>query len=83
MSFGKKIQLGKMSNICLHSLHLSSQADGFCKVAPLVALHAGDPKLSEMVEKMVRVTQDNELAVSCSLGSRIIAITHWETVELQ
>ena len=45
-----------------------SQADGFVKVAPLVALYAGDPKLPEMVEKMVRVTQDNDLAVACSVA---------------
>ena len=44
------------------------QADGFCKVAPLVALYAGDPKLPEVVEDMVRVTQDSDLSVACSVG---------------
>ena len=42
--------------------------DGVCKLGPLVALYAGDPKLMEYAETMVRITQDNEIAVKYALA---------------
>jgi len=38
------------------------QADGCCKVAPLVALYAGAPDLLPLVDKAVRVTQNTDIA---------------------
>ncbi|XP_067841631.1 selenoprotein J [Heptranchias perlo] len=48
------------------------QMDGVVKVAPLVALYAGDPKLPQLVEQTVRVTQDDNLAVECSIAAATI-----------
>ena len=33
-----------------------------------MALYAGDAKLLEIVEDVVRVTQDNDIAVACAVG---------------
>ena len=46
----------------------SFKSDCLGKVAPLVALYAGDAKLLEIVEDVVRVTQDNDIAVACAQG---------------
>ena len=43
-------------------------------MAPLVALYAGDPKLPEVVEEMVRVTQDSDLSVACSVGGKLAEV---------
>ncbi|XP_043548509.1 selenoprotein J isoform X2 [Chiloscyllium plagiosum] len=48
------------------------QMDGVAKVAPIVALYAGDPKLPQYVEEVVRVTQDDNLAVQCSIAAAVI-----------
>ncbi|XP_060071839.1 crystallin J1A-like [Ylistrum balloti] len=50
-----------------------SQADGFSKVAPLVALYAGDTgKLLKEVEKAIRVTQEDSIAVECGMAAASI-----------
>ncbi|XP_067889082.1 selenoprotein J isoform X2 [Heterodontus francisci] len=48
------------------------QMDGVAKVAPLVALYAGDPKLPQYVEEAVRITQDDNLAVKCSIAAAAV-----------
>ncbi|XP_051882437.1 selenoprotein J [Pristis pectinata] len=48
------------------------QMDGVAKVAPLVALYAGDPELPQYVEQAVRVTQDDDLAVKCSVAAAAV-----------
>ncbi|XP_033743115.1 crystallin J1A-like isoform X2 [Pecten maximus] len=50
-----------------------AQADGFSKVAPLVALYAGDTgKLLLEVDKAIRVTQEDDIAVECGLAAASI-----------
>ncbi|XP_048388048.1 selenoprotein J [Stegostoma tigrinum] len=49
-----------------------AQMDGVAKIAPVVALYAGDPKLAQYVEEAVRVTQDDNLAVQCSIAAAAI-----------
>lgn len=50
-----------------------AQADGFSKVAPLVALYAGDTgKLLQEVEKAIRVTQEDSIAVDCGKAAATI-----------
>ncbi|XP_021359058.1 crystallin J1A-like [Mizuhopecten yessoensis] len=50
-----------------------AQADGFSKVAPLVALYAGNTaKLVQEVEKAIRVTQEDAIAVECGLAAASI-----------
>uniref|UniRef100_UPI00398E6429 selenoprotein J isoform X2 n=1 Tax=Pristiophorus japonicus TaxID=55135 RepID=UPI00398E6429 len=48
------------------------QMDGVAKIAPLVALYAGDPRLPQLVEEAVRVTQDDNLAVKCSIAATAV-----------
>ncbi|CEM20425.1 unnamed protein product [Vitrella brassicaformis CCMP3155] len=43
-----------------------AQMDGVAKVAPMVALYAGKPELLTAVEEMVRVTQQDPIAVECA-----------------
>lgn len=46
------------------------QSDGFSKVAPVVALHAGNTsKMLESLEQVIRVTQEDPMAVKCSLAA--------------
>ncbi|XP_038055516.1 crystallin J1A-like [Patiria miniata] len=51
----------------------SKDMDGVCKISPLVALYAGDPKLMEYVETVVRITQNNDIAVRFALaGAKLV-----------
>ncbi len=43
------------------------QGDGYAKVAPLVALYAGKDDMASVIEEVIRVTQDNDLAVQSAL----------------
>lgn len=43
--------------------------DGVTKLAPLVALYAGRPEMLEKVEKVVRVTQNNDICVAGTLAA--------------
>lgn len=50
-----------------------SQIDCVAKIAPLVAMYAGHPKLLFHAEDAIRMTQDNDIAVSIGLAAaRII-----------
>lgn len=49
-----------------------SQADCFSKVAPIVCLYAGTMGLEKKVEDVVRVTQDNDLAVAAAVAAALI-----------
>ena len=42
-----------------------------------MALYAGDAKLLEIVEDVVRVTQDNDIAVACAVGGTL-SVTYYE-----
>ncbi|XP_038674818.1 selenoprotein J [Scyliorhinus canicula] len=46
--------------------------DGVAKIAPIVSLYAGNPKLPQYVEEMVRITQDDNLSVKCSIAAAAI-----------
>ncbi|XP_019643438.1 PREDICTED: crystallin J1A-like [Branchiostoma belcheri] len=46
-----------------------TQADGAAKVAPLVALYAGQPDMLAKVEAAVRVTQNHQVALSAALAN--------------
>ncbi|XP_078063971.1 selenoprotein J, partial [Mustelus asterias] len=48
------------------------QMDGVAKIAPIVSLYAGNPKLPQYVEEVVRITQDDNLAVKCSIAAAAI-----------
>lgn len=44
------------------------QVDGCCKVAPVVALFAGHPDMLTTVDKVVRVTQNTDVASGFACG---------------
>ena len=46
-----------------------SQIDCVAKIAPLVAMYAGHPKLLFHAEDAIRMTQDNDIAVSIGLAA--------------
>lgn len=43
--------------------------DGVTKLAPVVAMFAGRPEMLEEVEKVVRVTQNDDLCVAVTLAA--------------
>lgn len=52
------------------------QVDGVTKVAPLVAMYAGQEDMLDMVEEAVRVTQNDDVAVAFALAAaRWISVT--------
>ena len=44
------------------------QIDSVTKIAPLVAMYAGQDNMLEKAEDAIRVTQDNDIAVSVALA---------------
>eukprot|EP00927_Polykrikos_kofoidii_P086555 TRINITY_DN9732_c0_g1_i1.p1 TRINITY_DN9732_c0_g1~~TRINITY_DN9732_c0_g1_i1.p1 ORF type:complete len:304 (-),score=32.82 TRINITY_DN9732_c0_g1_i1:435-1295(-) len=44
------------------------QVDGCCKVAPVVAVYAGNPDMLAIVDRAVRVTQNTDIAASYACG---------------
>jgi len=46
---------------------VDSQAHGIAKVPVIVARYAGSPELSSQIERMVRVLQDSDVSVECSI----------------
>ena len=46
-----------------------TQIDCAAKIAPLVAMFAGHPKLLFHAEDAIRMTQDNDMAVSIGLAA--------------
>lgn len=50
------------------SLEVAPQVDGVCKVAPVVALLAGDPNLLPTVDTAVRVVQNTDKAAAFACG---------------
>ena len=48
-----------------------SQADGLAKISPIVALYAGHPQLETVVREVVKVTQDNELALATAVAGKL------------
>uniref|UniRef100_A0A0G4FX76 ADP-ribosylglycohydrolase n=1 Tax=Chromera velia CCMP2878 TaxID=1169474 RepID=A0A0G4FX76_9ALVE len=50
-----------------------AQMDGVAKLAPLVALYAGSPRMLQVVEECVRVTQEDQEAVdSARVGAKLL-----------
>lgn len=45
------------------------QIDGITKLAPVVAFYAGQGDMLEKVEKVIRVTQNNDICVAVTLAA--------------
>ena len=63
--FALKGQQASNQNACLR---LPAQVDGCCKVAPLVALLAGQPSLLPSVDLAIRVVQNTDKAAAFACG---------------
>ena len=46
-----------------------TQIDCVTKIAPLVAMYAGHPDLLFHIEDVIRMTQDNDMAVAIGLAA--------------
>ncbi|XP_056290411.1 crystallin J1B-like isoform X2 [Pseudoliparis swirei] len=64
-AFIRNVDAGKEETGC----DVDCQMDGVTKLAPLVALYAGRPEMLEKVEKVVRVTQNNDICVAGTLAA--------------
>jgi len=49
-----------------------SQGDAFSKIAPIVVLYAGKPELKQVIEKITRITQANDMAVDYAVAAALI-----------
>ncbi|CAJ1081887.1 LOW QUALITY PROTEIN: crystallin J1B-like [Xyrichtys novacula] len=64
-AFFRNVDAGKEETGC----DKDCQMDGVTKLAPVVAMFAGQPEMLEKVEKAIRVTQNNDMCVAVTLAA--------------
>lgn len=64
-AFMRNVDAGKEETGC----DKDCQMDGVTKLAPVVAMYAGRPEMLEMVERAIRVTQNNDMCVAMTLAA--------------
>ncbi|XP_022609880.1 crystallin J1B-like isoform X2 [Seriola dumerili] len=64
-AFIRNVDAGKEETGC----EVDCQMDGVTKLAPVVAMFAGQPQMLEKVEKAIRVTQNNDMCVAVTMAA--------------